>query len=133
MEIFGPILIIWIGLAVACGAVANGKGRSAVGWGFLGLLGGIFGILPGIVVLIIICCLGPAREPVVPIHIQTTTGEPATPEQVEAYRKRPPPVKPNSTLAVSIRGAPPKRPPRPTRPDPSTVAEKKRRKNVPHG
>jgi uncharacterized membrane protein YeiB len=48
------ILILWVACAIICAIVANLKGRSVVGWFFLGLL---FGLLA----VIIILCLSSNR------------------------------------------------------------------------
>lgn len=37
--------LIWIGCAVACGAIASGKNRSGFGWFLLGLILGIVGLV----------------------------------------------------------------------------------------
>ncbi len=39
------LLIIWVLLAVACGYVAEQKGRSYIAWFALGLLFGVFALL----------------------------------------------------------------------------------------
>lgn len=48
-------LIIWLIFAVACAIIANNKGRSGIGWFFLGLVFGIFA-------LIVVAVLSPIGE-----------------------------------------------------------------------
>lgn len=55
------IAIIWFVIAVACGAIASGKGRSGFGWFIIGALLSLIG-------LIIIVCL-PSLKPPLPVVI----------------------------------------------------------------
>jgi len=48
-------IVVWVICAVVCAIIASSKGRSGVGWFFIGLLLGIFG-------LILIACL-PSNKP----------------------------------------------------------------------
>lgn len=47
---WGLVLIIGVVFGVACGLIANGKGRSPVLWGILGFL---FGFIPLIIILVL--------------------------------------------------------------------------------
>lgn len=44
------LIVIWLGCAIGCGAIASAKGRSGIGWGLIGLIFGVFA-------LIIVACL----------------------------------------------------------------------------
>lgn len=44
------VAIIWIGMAIACSIVASNKGRSGIGWFFIGLL---FSLIALIIVLVL--------------------------------------------------------------------------------
>ncbi|WP_183077572.1 hypothetical protein [Paenirhodobacter hankyongi] len=39
------LIAIWIGFAVVTAIAANGRGRSAIGWLFLGALFGVFALI----------------------------------------------------------------------------------------
>ena len=52
---FEFVAIVWFLCAITCAVIASGKNRNGVGWFFIGLLIGIFG-------LIMIICL-PALKP----------------------------------------------------------------------
>lgn len=69
------IFVLWIACAVICAGVASSKGRSGVGWFFLGLLLGLIGV-------VIVLCLPPLNDQVVhhyhhePLHSQPTAAVP---------------------------------------------------------
>ena len=44
------VFLTWIISAIAAGAIANSKNRSTIGWGFLGLIFGIFAVIAALIV-----------------------------------------------------------------------------------
>lgn len=46
---FGTILLIWLAMGAATAWIASSKGRSMVGWFFIGLFLGVIGLILAVV------------------------------------------------------------------------------------